>query len=164
MCEVLSRKYVEVSQEQLPDQHPVAVFARYWASKRSARSELPCRNDLKPSEMLPTIPWLLILERSGEAPNWQFRYRLAGTGCTELFGIDYTNKLLGENLLPEGTKIRQQEFERALSSREPIFSQTPLPVPDREFITAYRGVFPVSTDGSEADQIFCVIAADRTMI
>ena len=148
----------------MPDRHPVAVFARYWDSKRGAGNTLPCRNDLKPSEMLPSIPWLMILERSGEAPDWQFRYRLAGTGCTELFGIDYTNKLLGENLLPEGTRIRQLEFERTLSSREPIFSKTPLPVPNREFITAYRGVFPVSSDGVDADQIFCVIASGKTVV
>ena len=164
MKKVLSPKYLEVSLEQLPSRHPVAVFMHYWASKRDDRTALPCRNELKPSEMLPTIPWMLILERSGDQSHRQFRYRLAGTGCTELFGVDYTNKLLGENLLPEATNIRLQEFERVLNSREPIFSQTPLPVPDREFITAYRGVFPVSSDGSAADQIFCVIAADRTTV
>ncbi len=157
-------KYVEVSREQLPDRHPVAVFARYWSAKRDVGTCLPCRSDLKPSEMLSAIPWLLILERCGEAPEWQFRYRLAGTGCTELFGVDYTNRLLGENIDPEAMKIRRQEFFHVLNRREPVFSRTPLPIPDREFITAYRGVFPVTTDGSEADQIFCVIAADKAKI
>ena len=160
---VLSPKYHELLLEQVPDHHPVAVFARYWASKKDAATGFPCRESLKPSEMLSTIPWLLILEKTDDEPEPQFRYRLAGTGCTELFGIDYTNKLLGEHLLPEATKVRQQEFNRALRSREPIFSRTPLPIPDREFISAYRGVFPVTKGGSQANQIFCVIASEQTI-
>lgn len=164
MYEASREKYVEVSLAQLPDRHPVVVFARYWGAKRNTGCSLPCRSDLKPSEMLSAIPWLLILEKCGKAPDWQFRYRLAGTGCTELFGIDYTNRLLGENIEPEATKIRRREFAHALNSRKPVFSRTPLPIPDREFITAYRGVFPVTTDGSLANQIFCVIAADKARI
>lgn len=161
MYEASGPKYVEVSLAQLPDRHPVAFFARYWDAKRSVARPLPHRTDIRPSEMLPAIPWLLILEKCSDA---QFRYRLAGTGCTELFGIDYTNRLLGENIDPEAAKIRLQEFEYALNAREPIFSRTPLPIPDREFITAYRGVFPIATDSAEADQIFCVIAADKARI
>ena len=161
-----SRKYLEITLEQVPDDHPVAVFADYWAGRKDPSETLPRRTNIKPSEIIPVIPWLLILEKAEDypEPEPQFRYRLAGTGCTELFGVDYTNKLLGDHLTADARNIRLREFRRALTSCQPIFSLTPLPVPDREFITAYRGVFPVSSNGSAMDQIFCVIASEQTAV
>ncbi|MBX3493926.1 MAG: PAS domain-containing protein [Parvibaculum sp.] len=149
--------YTEIDLDNLPVRHPVRMFNGYWASRRHGAAA-PLRQHIVPGEIAGLLRWLLVLETVQIGHELQFRYRLAGTGCTELFGIDYTGKILGDNLTPEGAEIRRREFRRVMESVQPIYSVTNLPVKAREFIVVHRGVFPVSTTGAEVDQIFVVIA------
>lgn len=153
--------YREIDITGIPERHPVRTFQAYWAGRASGR-KLPLRNRINPAEIAGILPWLLVLETLQVRNKPEFRYRLAGTGCTELFGVDYTGKMLGENLTPEGAEIRRMEFARLVDVPEPIFSTTSLPIKAREFITVHRGAFPVSLAGETVDQIFVVIAPPAT--
>lgn len=107
----------------------------------------------------------MVLEPIKTSPGIQeYRYRLAGTGCRDIFGFDYTNKLLGEHLTAEGAKIRRQEFADVTNNESCIYSWTELPIDGRSFIKVYRGVFPVSTNDDTAHQIFVVIAPEDMRI
>lgn len=145
----------------MPERHPARCFQSYWEARASEENP-PLRNRINPADIAGILPWLLVLETLRFHDKMEFRYRLAGTGCTELFGVDYTGKILGQNLTPEATEIRRMEFARIVETRNPIFSTTNLPIKAKEFITVHRGVFPVSLTGETVDQIFAVIAPTVT--
>lgn len=149
--------YREITAGEVPRLHPVARFSNFWLEKKGG-SAVPLRADIEPAGIPAVLPWLLLLEAVGIDGMTQFRYRLAGTGCREIFGIDYTGKILGEGLTPEGAEIRRREFLRVMETGQPIYSWTELPIAERDFVTVYRGVFPVSRSGDLVDQIFIVIA------
>ncbi len=153
--------YREISLADVPAQHPVALFGEYWESRRRNKP-IPLRTDFRPCNLAQLLPWILILDVVDIDDMQQFRYRLTGTGCRDLLGVDYTGKLLGESLTAQGAEIRRLESLRAVVSGEPIYIWTALPVPGREFLKAYRGVFPLSVSGDKIDQIF-VVYAHETM-
>ncbi|MEQ8265591.1 MAG: PAS domain-containing protein [Parvibaculum sp.] len=153
--------YCEVDINAISARHPVRAFETYWAYHVDD-ANVPRRSRINPAEIASILGWLLVLEAIPRSTHLEFRYRLAGTGCTELFGIDYTGKMLGENLTQEGAEIRRMEFTRVIETSKPIFSTTNLPIKTRDFITVHRGVFPVSASGHGTDQIFVVIAPTHT--
>lgn len=153
--------YDEINIAALGGRHPVRAFATYW-NERATASTVPARRSINPAEITAILPWMLVLEVLRFHATTEYRYRLAGTGCTEIFGVDYTGKMLGENMTPEGHEIRRQEFARVLESKTPIVSTTNLPIRSREYLTVHRGVFPVRTSGTEINQMFVVIAPATT--
>jgi hypothetical protein len=111
------------------------------------------------------LPWVLLLKPepgAGEAKVW--RYAVCGTGCTELFGMSYQGKLFGESLPPAAAAQRKAEFDRAIVGGGPQFSHTNLPMPEKDFMKVYRGVFPFSTRDGEIDRILVVLARDDTRL
>lgn len=151
--------YREIEAVQVPPLHPVSCFSQFWQSTRNGAA-IPLRRDIEPTRIPAILPWLMIMEVVELDGSIQFRYRLTGTGCREIFGIDYTGKMLGEALTPEGAEIRRNEFLSIIDNRNPIYSWTELPIAERDFTKVYRGVFPVSCGGKHVDQIFLVIAAE----
>lgn len=145
--------------ESISERHPVRAFEACWRRHSEASpGAIPTRSQINPAEITGVLPWLLVLEVLRHGNALDYRYRLAGTACTEIFGVDYTGRRLGEHLTPEGEEIRRREFANILESGKPIFSTTSLPVKSREFITVHRGVFPVRAAANDTDQIFVVIA------
>ncbi|MBI1262535.1 MAG: PAS domain-containing protein [Rhizobiales bacterium] len=152
--------YRAITLDEMPAGHPVAVFQAYWESCLDGQS-MPSRERLSPSGVPSVAPWILVLEPIDMPDSkMEYRYRLAGTGCREIFCFDYTNKLLGEHLTEEGAQIRRQEFADVIQDQSCIYSWTELPINGRNFIKVYRGVFPVSTKDGAGHQIFVVIAPD----
>lgn len=153
--------YQVVDIESIAERHPVRAFDAYW-KRHAAEGGVPRRNQINPAEIAGILPWLLVLEANRFGANTGYRYRLAGTGCTEIFGIDYTGKSLGENLTPEGTEIRRREFEQILLEGKPIISTTNLPIKGKDFIRVHRGAYPVRASAGMSDQIFVAIAPVAT--
>jgi len=147
--------YKRVVLADLPKEHPVSVFADYWMSKSGGEKPMQ-RYLFSPADLPQVIPWLMILERFGDSG---YRYRLCGTGCVDLFGIDYTNCELGDHLPEESAETRRQEFTEVWREAKPVYSHTRVPIPGREFLKIFRGVFPVATPEGQPDQVFVVIAS-----
>ena len=72
----------------------VVGLHRYWDSKRANPGELPSRDDIRPEEIKPLLPyvWLLDFDRGTRT----FRYRLIGTAVVDGVGKDYTGHNLAE--------------------------------------------------------------------
>ena len=153
--------YQIVDIDLIGEWHPVRAFKTYW-DRQAAGGEVPRRHQINPAEIIGILPWLLVLEVRRFGSATEYHYRPEGTVCTELFGIDYTGKSLGDNLTPEGAEIRRREFRQLLDEGKPIFSTTNLPIKNRDFIRVHRGVFPVRAGEHGTDQIFVVIAPVTT--
>ncbi|MDO8287733.1 MAG: PAS domain-containing protein [Parvibaculum sp.] len=151
--------YREVDISDVPNYHPVSLFSNFWFDKKGD-ALVPLRSAIEPTKIPAILPWLLLLEVVMIDGKQQFRYRLSGTGCRDIFGIDYTGKLLGEGLMPDGAEARKLEFQKVVETGKVIYSSSHLPIAERSFINVYRGVFPVSLNGNHIDQIFVVIAKE----
>ncbi|MES1990515.1 MAG: PAS domain-containing protein [Pseudomonadota bacterium] len=155
--------YREISSTDIPGLHPVNLFSKFWfEGKRDAL--VPLRAAIEPTRIPAILPWLLLLEVVMIDGQQQFRYRLTGTGCRDLFGIDYTGKLLGEDLTPDGAEARKREFKKVVENGNPIYSASHLPIAELNFVNVYRGVFPVSLNGNRIDQIFVAIAREDLLL
>ena len=61
-----------------------ALF-EYWNSIRSERIA-PRRSEIEPREIKRLLPYVFILERSDK---WSYRFRLAGTGLCNAYGMEF---------------------------------------------------------------------------
>ncbi|MGK2739744.1 PAS domain-containing protein [Tepidicaulis sp. LMO-SS28] len=148
--------------EHIPDRHPVARYADYH-KERAQQDGVLRRQDFDPIEIPRIIPWMLILEQTEIEGRIEFLYRLAGTGCREIFGIDYTGKILGEDLPADAAAERRREIIEVLDEKQPRYTRTQIPIAGREFITILRGVFPVSRK-SGADCVHIIIAPEKIQL
>jgi PAS domain len=74
---------------QEPASHHLDLY-RYWLSKRGTRI-MPARGDINPADIVPLLPYLMIVERAGD----QFRYRQVGNAIVEAVGYDATGITVG---------------------------------------------------------------------
>lgn len=151
--------YREIALTDIPATHPVNLFSNFWFEGKGD-ALVPLRSAIEPTRIPAILPWLLLLEVVMIDGKQQFRYRLSGTGCRDIFGIDYTGKILGDGLTSDGADARKHEFQKVIANGQPIYSSSHLPIAERSFINVYRGTFPVSVNGNHIDQIFVVIARE----
>jgi hypothetical protein len=149
---------------EIPPGHPVSVFHRFWSSVAKDDQVAPW-SVFDAAAHAAVLPWILLLRRedAGEAQE-SWRYTVCGTGCTELFGFSYQGKIFGENLPPEAVAERLAEFQRAAGGAGPQFSHTRLPIPDRNCLPVFRGVFPFSAQSGVVDRILVVLAKDSQQV
>lgn len=148
-----------VSLGEIPERHPVAAFHRFWTAAAQGQPWAPW-TAFDAAEHPSILPWVLLLRR--EPAGW--RYTVCGTGCTALFGFSYQDKLFGEDLPPEAAAQRQVEFDRALAGQGPQFSHTRLPVPGKDYVQVFRGVFPFASGSDGVDRLFVVLAGDEARV
>ena len=155
-----------VDLSEIPQRHPVAVFHRFWA-QAAAGAPLASWSAFDPIDHPAVLPWVLLLKAEGVAVPGAaraWRYAVCGTGCTELFGFSYQGKLFGEGMPAEAARRRMVEFDRAIEGKGAQFSHTELPIPDRDFVAVFRGVFPFATHGEEVDRLLVVLAGEGLSI
>lgn len=155
--------YSEISLSDIPDFHPVALFSKFWLENKGSGCA-PLRSSIEPTRIPAILRWMLLLEVIEDDGLRQYRYRLCGTGCRDLFGIDYTGKTLGEDLTAEGVSTRTREFNTVVDSGHAIFTSSNLPIREREFVKVFRGTFPVSLTGEKVDQVFVIIAKENMLL
>lgn len=155
-----------VDLSEIPAAHPVVVFHRFWSKAAAAEAWAPW-SAFDPAEHPAILPWVLLLRREpaadeSAAPAW--RYTVCGTGCTGLFGFSYQGKLFGEDLPPDAAAERMVEFERAIGGDGAQFSATRLPIPGKDFVKVFRGVFPFAAGPAGVDRLFVVLAREDTRV
>ena len=152
----------EISAADLPATHPATVFHHFWTAAADGRSWAPWAL-FDPVDHPGILPWVLLLkaEPADAGKGVQWRYAVCGTGCTDLFGFSYQGKLFGVGMPAEAAAERLAEFGRVVAGSGPLFFDSHLPIPTREFVRVLRGIFPFSTDGSGVDRLFVVVAREE---
>jgi len=131
----------------------------YWDAKRNGR-EMPARRDLDPAEMVPLLPYLVLMDVQHAAkPGWplDFRYRLIGTHADLMMNGRYTGKSMSD--LPHqqpGSRI-WESLEAVTLARVPRVNRVPYVGPHKDFISVVDMVMPLSSDGATVDMLFCII-------
>ena len=152
----------EISSTELPSVHPAAVFARFWETASEGKPWVAWTR-FDAVDHPGVLPWVLLLksERAHDE-SIQWRYVVCGTGCTELFGFSYQGKLFGTGMSVEAAAERLMEFQRVVDGSGPLFFDSHLPIPNRNFVRVLRGIFPFSTGTGEIDRLFVVVAREDT--
>jgi hypothetical protein len=150
--------FKSVAAEDIPEGHPVRAFLKHFEEHKAAGDVMSGR-DFDPLHVASLLPWLLILDALPRETPPIYRYRFAGPKCCELFGIDYTGKLLGDDLPAEAVELRREEFHQVIERRVPLFSLASIPLAGKEHIQIYRGVFPLAKQDEDfIDQLHVVVA------
>ncbi len=144
----------------LPATHPVAAFSAIWMGCRKSASDLPAASHaiwhlFDPIDFPKVLPWILLMKPDGSGG---YDCVVCGGRCQEIFGFNYQGKKLGEGLPADAYADRQKEFQGVIDSRDALYSETQLPIPDRDFITVYRGVFPFFEEDGSLARIAVVIS------
>ena len=153
----------EIALADIPPAHPAAAFFRFWEKAAGRNAWVPW-SAFDATDHPAILPWVLLLKREPDENGGgtvQWRYSVCGTGCTELFGFSYQGKLFGHGMSSEAAAQRLAEFDRAIEGAGPLFFDSHLPIPDREFVRVLRGIFPFSSAGTgDIDRLFVVVARE----
>lgn len=154
----------EISLTEVPAVHPAAAFHRFWHQAAEGRRWAPW-GCFDATEHPGVLPWVLLLKREATETGGgsvQWRYAVCGTGCTELFGFSYQERLFGEGMPAAAVAEREAEFRRVTEGSGPLFSLCDLPIPKREFVHVLRGLFPFCSNGDgDIDRLFIVVAREE---
>ena len=146
-----------IDPQSVPPQHPVACLRDAWPAM-CGPDGIVSWSSFDPLDIPQVLPWVLLLRQDDPVDPARLSYVICGEGCRQTFGFSYQGKTFGEDLPPSAVARRLQEFATVRAGGGPLYSETPLPVPGRDFIEVYRGVFGLSTDGEWVDRILIVIA------
>ncbi|MDF1722273.1 MAG: PAS domain-containing protein [Minwuia sp.] len=122
---------------------------RYWR-RFADHGRLPSRTDIAPADMIPLLPWLLLVDVVG--PD-SYRYRLVGTGIVEHVGFDATGMDVGEAYPGADWSTPAKDYRYVMQERKPVLTITSAlmaeddPVP----INYRRLLLPLARDGENVD-------------
>jgi len=92
----------DFSENDIPWKGGQKLF-EWWNTARGKR-QFPNRHDFSPTEMVPILSSIVLLDVIPEAPT--YRFRLVGTLVTDVLGFDPTGKLLEE--VPSTENLRER--------------------------------------------------------
>lgn len=160
MLQTPSRDNEALGVRQLPDARETADLGaeggspvlldvlHYWHSKRRGRP-MPARADIDPSEIVPLLPNIGIVEVRGD----RLLCILLGTGINEAFGADHTGRHLDEILSGERLRFFDALYREAIDKRRPIYLENIYTVPDDVSVRVQRLILPLSADGSTVNKL-----------
>lgn len=149
--------YRPVDAADIPAQHPVAELRDGWGERADSGGIVPW-SQFDPMDFAHILPWVMLLRREdGDDPE-RLRYAICGEGCRQTFGFSYQGKIFGADLPADAVARRLAEFAAIRAGQGPLYSFTPLPVSDREYIDVYRGVFGLASAGAVVDRYMVVLA------
>ncbi len=100
---------------------PVSVreMHAYWDSKRRGR-RMPSRDDLDPSEIIPFLPNLLLVDGVAQDPLSGV-YRLVGTREVEARGMDPTSRSVADAFYCRSQETALNNYRLAIELKAPVF-------------------------------------------
>ena len=122
----------------------------YWRSKMHGQ-DLPARRDIDPWEMRSFLPQVFLITVTRNP--MRFWFRLVGTGVAEGYGEDMSGKYLDEIDLDELHENILEDYERAVISAQPVYSQCDYFRKDHKHLCYERLLLPLSSDGKTVDML-----------
>ena len=131
----------------------IVELYEYWRSK-SPPGKLPGRQHSDPAAFSPRLlPHILLadVERTPDGPR--FRLRVAGTSVVEMIGRDMTGRYFDEVAPADRTGLVIAALRTIVETGEPVFLESQLTVPSRDFIWVKRLGLPLARDGETVDMV-----------
>lgn len=128
---------------------------RYW-HRLAADGRLPARADIAPSDMIPLLPWLVLVDVVGAET---YRYRLVGTGIVEHVGFDATGMDVRDAYQGVDWPAIAKDYAYVAQEKRPCLTITSVQFdPDDPTPLHYRRLLlPLARDGENVDMFLGAI-------
>jgi hypothetical protein len=132
--------------------HPqLRALLGYWLKKKGER-RAPTRADIDPSEIVPLLPHVGLVDVVRDP--LRFRFRLVGTAIAAGYGRDITGSFLDEVDLDRHEQEIIAEYARVIETWEPACARWEYVRRDGRYVAYERMVLPLSSDGKTVDMLF----------
>jgi hypothetical protein len=127
----------------------------YWDGKRQNKL-MPSRADIDPVEIPQLLPYVILIDVTRGPLD--FRYRLVGTQACNIMPRDFTGQFFSK--IPGNGKesAAWQECDAVVSSKAPMYWQTPYVAPQSSLRNVQKVLLPLSNDRINVTMIFEVIS------
>ena len=143
-----------IERTELPPDSLVIELYYYWQSL-ATEGRLPSRSLIDPSAIPRSLlPWIFMVDVLKNGESFDYRYRLAGTSNVQLVGRDPTGKLASSIFGEDEGAFVMETFHTTVREKQPTYWHAAVPHEKHEFVLVLRGIFPLSTDGSNVDILF----------
>lgn len=135
---------------------------QYWLDKKGGRA-MPSRSDIDPSEIKDLLP-NVILTRLEYQP-FRVLYRLIGTKAVENAGIDYSGRYLDEiDFVSEFGTDWPGTYRNIADEKQPVLGLCQIKFIDGVIKPYVVAMFPLSSDGTQVDQIIAIEDLDLDLL
>lgn len=133
----------------LPEQKKVYD---YWRSKcRNGR--FPSRADISPSDIVPHLSTISLIEPDLEAEAHRFKIRLAGTGFWSLFDQEITGQYIDQLPLGDRCLYWDRVLKQVIEQRKPTSGVTRPGTPNSGHMAQFWIRLPLSENGTDINLI-----------
>jgi len=130
---------------------PVLLQLRdYWLALRGTRA-MPARPDIDPVHIPALLPHVILVDVIGAPPV--FRYRLIGTGVTEMANRDATGRVLDESLYGANTERILAAYRDVVAEAAPVAVREIVQFVPKDWIRTEVLLLPLSADGRAVNMI-----------
>lgn len=145
---------LDAGSERYPDLQRVRA---YWTARREARFA-PRRADIDPADLVEVLPRIMLADVLSEPLD--FRYRLSGTGITDVHSKNMTGKSPRELMPAAYGALIHDHYCLAVHRREPLLHLIVLDTRERSRSYA-RLLLPLSEDGSAVTMLLTVDSKEQ---
>lgn len=122
----------------------------YWQTTRADRPA-PIRSDIRPEEIKPILPNILIIETVGDTPR--LRYRLVGTEFVTIYGAELTGRFVDEADFDGVRDTLVADYAKVLADHLPSWTRWEFFKDDGRWVNYERLAMPLSSDGSAVNML-----------
>ncbi len=122
----------------------------YWLALRGERT-MPSRADIDPVHIPALLPHIVLVDVIGAPPV--FRYRLVGTGVTEIANRDATGCILDESLYGNNTDRMLLAYRETVADGRPKAVREVVQFVQKDWVRIEVLLMPLSADGQNIDMI-----------
>jgi hypothetical protein len=123
------------------------ALCQLWCDKANGHG-LPSRASLDMRALKPFIRNILLLERIGPKGFWRYRFRLFGSGLTQLFG-EHTGRYLDEMVAPALLENWLACFDTTIRFGAPLRFINYYQIPSQEFLKGEIFAAPLATETAD---------------
>jgi hypothetical protein len=141
------------STEELRDERLKQLY-RYWDNKRGTR-HMPRRSDIDPIDLTYCLGYLCLIEvEPGEPPR--FRFRVDGSNCAIISGIEMTGRYVDEIPLSEYRTVMENAYRQIYLTKLPHFYADDEVWDERRYQTEGL-LLPLSNDDKNVNMMIDVV-------
>lgn len=134
---------------------PLMELYRYWRSKCGERLA-PARVDIRPEEILPILPNILLLDIVGDVPR--LKYRLVGTEFVHIYGAEITGKFVDEIDFDGMQKMIIADYVKVVKECRPSWTSWDFAKDDGRWLAYERLTLPLSQDGQSVNMLLAGVS------
>jgi len=139
--------------EELHDDRLRQLY-RYWDGKRGAR-HMPRRSDIDPIDLAYCLGYLCLIEVEPSEPP-RFRFRVDGSNCALISGIEMTGRYVDEIPLSEYRTVMENAYQQIYLAKVPHFYADDEVWDDRRYQTEGL-LLPLSDDDKTVNMMIDVV-------